>query len=138
MSRSLADSDEATKAEAVKHVASLLVDSETAVDDFVDSGHLRHEVKALLALLFLQLEGDTADWAALDALHQVGDVTSNLVAELLRGHISDLLADALVGLEVNGQLGVELLDDGASSALHGLGADAALEFLQEKSNLADS
>ena len=37
----------------------------------VDGGALRNEVHAALALLLLQLQGDAAHWATLDALHQV-------------------------------------------------------------------
>lgn len=33
--------------------------------------YIGHEVHAALALLFLELEGDAADGATLDALHQV-------------------------------------------------------------------
>jgi hypothetical protein len=44
-------------------------------------------------------------------------VESHLVAKTLGGNDGDLIADALVGLEVEGQLGVVTLDDDLSGAL---------------------
>lgn len=44
----------------------------------VQSGDLRDILVLALTLLFLQLEGDTADRATLDSLHEVGGVTSDL------------------------------------------------------------
>ena len=52
-----------------------------------------------------------------------------LVAEGLRGDDGDLLDDPLVSVEVEGQLGVVLLDDDPSSLLHGLCSDAAHLYL---------
>ena len=52
-----------------------------------------------------------------------------LVAERLGGDDSDLLDDPLVGVEVQGQLGVVFLDDDSSSLLDGLGSDAAHLYL---------
>lgn len=49
-----------------------------------------------------------------------------LVAELLAGNNGDLLAHALVGVEVVAQARVVLLDDDPGRLLHGLGANAAL------------
>ena len=48
-----------------------------------------------------------------------------LVAERLGGDDGDLLDDPLVGVEVEGQLGVVLLDDDASCLLDSLGSDTA-------------
>lgn len=46
-----------------------------------DGGYLWHEVHAALTLLLLKLQGDTTDWATLDAAHQVlkhdGEVVHN-------------------------------------------------------------
>ena len=103
----------------------------------IQSGDLRNVLILALTLLLLKLEGDTADGATLNTLHQVGGVTSNLiiinqhlnpprnplslstgwkicsylVAETLGGNDGDLIAKALVGLEVERQLGVVTLDD---------------------------
>ena len=51
--------------------------------------------------------------------------TQYLVAEGLGGDDGDLLNDPLVGVEVEGQLSVVLLDDDTSSLLDGLGSDTA-------------
>jgi hypothetical protein len=104
----------------------------------VESGDLGDVLVLALTLLLLELEGDTADGTTLNTLHQVGGVTSNLrefrisifgrecdvvvveshlVAKTLGGNDGDLIADALVGLEVEGQLGVVTLDDDLSGAL---------------------
>ena len=48
-----------------------------------------------------------------------------LVTEGLGGDDRDLLNDPLVGVEVQGQLGVVFLDDDTSCLLDGLGSDAA-------------
>ena len=48
-----------------------------------------------------------------------------LVAEGLRGDDGDLLDDPLVGVEVEGQLGVVLLDDHPSCLLDSLRPDAS-------------
>lgn len=45
---------------------------------------------------------------------------TNLVAKTLGGDDSDLIADTLVGLEVEGQLGVVSLDDDLGRSLNGL------------------
>lgn len=47
-----------------------------------------------------------------------------LVAKTLGGNDGDLIADALVGLEVESQLGVVALDDDLGGALDGLSPDA--------------
>ena len=90
----------------------------------VDLGLLGDEVHATLALSLLQLEGDVADRALLDALHEVSHESGDLVAETLGGDDGDFLGDLLVQLEVQGELGVVLLHDLASGALHSLGTDA--------------
>ena len=46
-----------------------------------------------------------------------------LVAERLRGDEGNLLNDPLVGVEIEGELGVVLLDDDTSSLLDGFGSD---------------
>ena len=50
----------------------------------LDGGGLRQEVQAPLALLLLQLQGDAAHGAALDALHQVRGEARDLVPQALR------------------------------------------------------
>ena len=58
------------------------------VDGDVESGDLGDVVVLALALLLLELEGDTTDGAALDTLHQVGREAGDLVPEALRGNNS--------------------------------------------------
>ena len=82
-----------TYAEGLEEVLGLLVDIESTrlgVLGEVESGDLGDVLVLALTLLFLELEGDTADGTTLDTLHQVGGVTSNLVAETLGGNDSDL------------------------------------------------
>ena len=63
-------------------------------DSDVEGGNLGDVVVLALALLLLELEGDTTDGAALDTLHQVGREASDLVPETLRGDDS-LQQDAI-------------------------------------------
>lgn len=135
-----------TYAHALKEVLGLVVDIKLAglgLGD-VESGDLRDVLVLALTLLLLELEGDTADRATLDTLHEVGGVTSdlytrlalallqpnrirnncristNLVAKTLGGNDSDLIADTLVGLEVESESGVVTLDDDLGGSLDGL------------------
>jgi len=69
-----------TYAEALEEILGVGVDVELArlgLGD-VESGDLRNGLILTLTLLLLKLEGDTADRATLDTLHEVGGVTSNL------------------------------------------------------------
>jgi hypothetical protein len=50
----------------------------------------------------------------------MGGVTGDLVAKTLRGNDGDFIADALVGLEVECELGVVALDDDFGGLLNGL------------------
>jgi hypothetical protein len=71
----------------------------------------------------LQLEGNTTYRAPLDALHQVGDEASNLVSHALGGNDGNLAGNSLVGVEVEGQTRVVLLDDDPRGLLNGLCSD---------------
>lgn len=115
------------EAKMLEEVLGLGVDVELAtlgVLGEVQSGDLRNELILALTLLLLKLEGDTTDRATLNSLHQVGGVTSNLVAETLGSDDGDLITDALVGLEVQGQSGVVTLNDDLGGLLDGLGTNA--------------
>ena len=90
----------------------------------LQSTNLRHKVHPALALLLLQLEGDVANGAALDALHEVRGEAGDLVTHALGGDDRNLVADALISVEVEGEARVVLLDNGAGGLLDGLGADA--------------
>jgi len=137
-----------TYAEGLDEVLGLLVDNESTVTRLgageVEGGDLGDVLVLALTLLFLKLEGDAADGTTLDALHQVGGVSSNLVAETLGGNdgnlsgalapartaaavvrcAAHLIADPLVGLEVERELGVVTLNDDLGGLLDGLCADA--------------
>lgn len=89
--------------------------------------HFGNIVILPLTLLLLQLEGNTADGTLLNAAHQVGGEAGNLVAKALRGDDGDLTGDALVGLEVEGEAGIVLLNEHAGCPLDSLGANAALK-----------
>lgn len=51
-------------------------------------------------------------------------VHRSVAASALKKKLTDLIADALVGLEVEGQLGVVTLDDDLGGPLNGLSTDA--------------
>jgi hypothetical protein len=64
----------------LEQVLGLGVDVELAGLGKVESRNLGDVLILALALLLLELEGDTADGATLNALHQVRGVASNLQA----------------------------------------------------------
>lgn len=111
-----------TYAQALQEVLGVGIDVELAGLGLanIQSRDLRDVLVLALTLLLLELEGDTADGTTLDTLHQVRGVTSNLVAETLGGNDGDLIAKTLVGLEVQGELGVVTLNDDLGGLLDGL------------------
>jgi hypothetical protein len=132
-----------TYAQALEQVLGLLVDVEGArVAELgeVEGRDLGDVLVLALTLLFLKLEGDAADGTTLDALHQVRCVSGNLVPEALRrddGNLetvnagpvalllrAHLIANPLVGLEVERQLGVVPLNDDLGGLLDGLSSNA--------------
>ena len=90
----------------------------------LQGAHLGDEVQPTLALLLLELERDVPHGPLGDALHEVGRESGDLVPHPLGGGDGDLVDDALVGVEVEGEAGVVLLDDGPGGLLDGLGADS--------------
>jgi hypothetical protein len=134
-----------THAQALEEVLGLLVDIEStrlAVLGEVEGGDLRDVLILALTLLFLQLEGDATDGTSLDTLHQMGCVSGNLVPQALRRNngnlpalsipvstlclqaIPHLIANALVGLKVERQLGVVALNDDLGRLLDRLRSNA--------------
>jgi len=109
-----------------KHGLGVLVNLNALLDLEVDLGDVRDVVETLLALLLLELERDALNWSARDALHHVGGEASNLVAKALGWDHGDLIADSLVGSEVQGETLVVALNDFLRSTLHGLIANTAL------------
>eukprot|EP00351_Strombidinopsis_sp_SopsisLIS2011_P005191 CAMPEP_0116871824 /NCGR_PEP_ID=MMETSP0463-20121206/2327_1 /TAXON_ID=181622 /ORGANISM="Strombidinopsis sp, Strain SopsisLIS2011" /LENGTH=171 /DNA_ID=CAMNT_0004510937 /DNA_START=43 /DNA_END=559 /DNA_ORIENTATION=- len=92
----------------------------------LDLGSIRDEVHLALTLLLLKTERDTTDGTLLDSLHQVSGETSNLVSESLGLNDSNVINDTLVGVEVNGELTVVLLDDGSGGSLNSLYSNSSL------------
>ena len=116
-----------TYAKVLQQILCLCVDVQLAalrVLSKVESRDLGDILVLTLALLLLQLEGDTTNRTALNALHQMRCVAGNLVAKALRRNDGNLIADTLVGLKVQSQLGVVPLDDDLGGLLDGLGANA--------------
>jgi len=85
--------------------------------------HLGNEVHSALALLLLQLQRDAADRPTLDALHEMGDEASNLVAHPLGRDDGNLIAHSFVGVEVKSQARVVLLNDSPGGLLDSLSSD---------------
>jgi hypothetical protein len=77
------DDGDKTYAKVLEEILGLGVDLEqTALGlGVVESRDLGNVLILSLTLLFLELEGDATDGTTLDALHQVGGVSSNLVSE---------------------------------------------------------
>merc|ERR550539_2001758 len=115
---------ESRNALEVHHLQHLLGLGVNLDDVLLQLGHVGDVVVSPLTLLLLQLDGDASHGAALESLHQVSDEPGNLVAERLGGNEGNLLNDPLVGVEIEGKLGVVLLDDDPGSLLDGFGSDA--------------
>ncbi|XP_068319168.1 uncharacterized protein [Pyrus communis] len=64
------------------------------------------------------LQGDVADWALLDPLHQVGGELGDLVVEAFGGDDGNFLEDFLVSVEVQGHARVVALDQLGGGFLH--------------------
>lgn len=137
---------ESTHAHRLEHVLGLLVHIQHAalVLSEVQSRDLGDVLILPLTLLFLKLEGDAANGATLDALHQVsgvaGDLSipsrqsrssfvqfsirpTHLVPQPLAGNQSNLIAYSLVRLEVEGEFGVVALDNDLGRLLDRLRSD---------------
>lgn len=114
---------EATVAKVLQKVAGVGVDGDGLL---LEGRNLGDEVHSALALLLLELEGDAADGALVNALHEVGGETGDLVAHALGGGDGDLIDNSLVGVEVHRETGVVLLHDGLRRLLDGLGSDSLL------------
>lgn len=80
-----------------QHVERLLIDL-NVIDH--DCGPIRDEIHAALALLFLELERDSANGAFLDPAHEVGGEPGDLVAQSRRRDDHHLFEDLLVDVEV--------------------------------------
>lgn len=110
------------ESELLEEILGVWVDLERVGRD-VESGDLWDVLVLSLTLLLLKLEGDTTDWSSLNSLHQMCRVSCNLVSESLRRDDRNFIADLLVGVEVQSQSWVELLDDDSRRSLGGLRSD---------------
>ena len=97
----------------------------------VDGTDVRNVVQPSLSLLLLELERNTSDWTSLNTLHQVGGVPGDLVSKPLRLDDGHVVAQTLVGVEVQGHSVVVLLYDGAACALNSLRPNTTLRREEE-------
>jgi hypothetical protein len=86
----------------------------------------RDVVILALTLFFLELEADSTDGSLLDAAHQMGGKTGNLVAKTLAGDNGNFGSQTLVGLEIEGKTRIILLDEDTAGLLNSLCTDATL------------
>lgn len=127
LSRNVLDIKGELEAEGLEEVSSVLVNIKSVVSvGKVQSGNLGNVLVTSLSLLLLELEGNTTDGALLNALHQVCGVASNLVAKTLGWDVGNLVGKTLVGLKVEGKLGVVTLNHLLSSTLDSLSSNATL------------
>jgi hypothetical protein len=110
---------------SLQQVPGLLVNSNSLL---LQGTNLRNKVQTTLTFLLLKLQGDVTDGSLGNTLHKVGGEPSNLVTHTLGGGDGDLIDDTLVGVEIESETGVVLLDDGTCGFLDGLGADSLLLF----------
>jgi len=94
----------------------------------------RNVVVLSLSLLLLELEGDATNRALLDTLHQVRGEAGDFVAQALGRDFSNLIDDALVGVEVEGEAGVVLFDEYTGGALCRLRTNSSLNALSVSSS----
>ena len=105
------DAGKLAKAEALQEGGSLGINLNRVELEGRLGGHI---VVLALALLLLQLEGDAAHGPLLDAAHQMGGEAGNLVAQ------------ALVRLEIQSEARIVFLNEQAGGLLDGLGAYTTL------------
>ena len=117
--------------EKLEHVLGLGVDLQ---DVQLEGRHVWNVIVSSLSLFLLQLDRNASNRGPLQPLHEVGDEASNLVPRGLVRDESHFFDDPLVDVEVQGQLGVVLLDDDPGGLLDSLGADAAHPGLQSSTN----
>lgn len=91
-----------------------------------------------LTLFFLELEADTTDGSLLDAAHQMGGETGNLVAKTLAGDNGDFSSQTLVGLEIEGKTRIILLDEDTAGLLDSLCANTTLQAMKEMVSIYSS
>jgi len=91
----------------------------------VDLRLLGHPIKSALSFLFLNLEGDALDGAALNSLDEMGGESCDLVSKALGGNLGDFRENLFVDVEVVGQLLVVLFEQHLSGTLDCFGSHSA-------------
>jgi hypothetical protein len=122
--------DDAFEAALLQHLQNALIDFMFPLLN-LNVGLGGDDIQQPFALLLLNLEGNALDGALLDSLHEVGGVTSDLVAETFGADFSDMIQDFLVEVEVFVELVVVLLDEFSRGSLDGFGSNSShvLEFI---------
>src|SRR4051812_4001891 len=98
----------------------------------IKSRHFGDVIVLAFALLFLQLERDATNGAALNTPHQMRGETGNLIAKTFGGNNGNLIGDLLVGVKVERETGIVFFDQDARGLLDGLCTDTALQISEEQ------
>ncbi len=114
------DTSQVLEVDGLQHLLGVTVNHNNIL---LNGRALRDKVQSGLTLLLLQLQGDAANRASLDALHQVGDETGDLVSHSLGRNDGNFASDLLVDMEIKSQARVVLLDDHSGGLLNGLSSD---------------
>jgi len=95
--------------------------------------HLRNVIISAFTFLFLQLDGNTSDLRVSQSLHQMSNESCDFVAQRFRWDYGDFLADAFVGVEIQSETSVVLLDNHLGGFFHRLGTYAThFEFILQE------
>jgi hypothetical protein len=90
-----------------------------------------------LSFLFLQLERDSSNGSSLNSSHQVSGESSDFVSQSLRWDDRDFVTDLLVGVEIESESGVELLDNYSRGSLDGFSTNSSPVKCVRKPRLID-
>ena len=135
--RNVDDRERQLQAKRLDHLRGLLVDVQNTLSvNQVQSGNIWNVLVLSLSLLLLKLERDTSNWTLLDSLHQMGSVTCDLVSQSLGLDSGDLIAESLVGLEIQSKLWIVTLNQSLGGTLDGLSSNSTLNKLRKKSKKA--
>merc|ERR1711990_426798 len=121
--------NEVLDAKSLDHVLEDLVLLDLDLLD-LDLGLVWDEVHLTLSFLLLKSERDASDWTLLDALHEMGGETGNLVSKSLGLDHCNVVDDSLIYMEVAGQLAVVLLNKCSGGSLNSLGSNSAHRFIK--------
>jgi hypothetical protein len=114
----------------VKHLLGISIDIDGVL---IKSRSVGDEIHSSLPLLLLQLKRNASHGSTLDALHKVSNEPRDLVAHALGGDDGHLAGHTLVGVEVQRQTRVVLLDDNASALLNSLGTNSHVVYVVRRS-----